>query len=175
MPTLFFSYLFNVKSMITRLTKQNNKSPNKTNSRLSSVCGRGKTPIKNPSCDLNNTPFQPRTSLARTPPKVSCSVEEEQFNIVETASLSQSLLDSSDHNLLELSYTDLRIESDSALESLDCNYCGEMNAKGTEKQTNSAPAGAANFQYQGPPPVQQTVGPSSQQSEETRLFLRRGL
>lgn len=163
MPTLFFSYLFNVKSMITRLTKQNNKSPNKANSRPTSVRGRGKTPIKNPSCNLSNTPFQPRTSLARTPPKVSGSVEEDQFNILETASLSQSLLDASDRNLLELSYTDLRFESDSALESLDCHYRGEMNSKGTEQQTSSAPSGAANFAHQGPPTIQQTVGPSSQQ------------
>lgn len=143
--------------MLTRFSKQNTKSPNQTTLRSSSVRGRGRTPVKKPSSNISTTPFQPRTSLARTPPKAPKPTKP-----LNLESQNQSVLDSPNRNLLELSYTDLRFESESIPDSIDCNYITEMSSRDTSNPSHIAPSDGENVSGQKSPlNVSKTIRPPS--------------
>lgn len=161
MPTLFFSYIINFKSMLTRFSKQNTKSPNQTTSRSTSVRGRGRTPVKKPSSNISTTPFQPRSSLTRTPEKAP-----KHTTPLNVESQNQSVLDSSNRNLLELSYTDLRFDSESIPDSIDCNFNTEMSSKDTLGPSHLPPSDGKNVSGQRPPVnISQTIRPQSAAAE----------
>lgn len=139
--------------IISLLSKQNPKSPSKETTKSSSVRGRGRTPVKNSASD--STPFQPRSSLARIPPKVSKSSSTKSIEIQRN-----KILDSNNRNLLELSYTDLRFENESIPDSIDYNF--EMSSKETSNAINFPSFdGALNSQIQNPTVSQNKRLPSS--------------